>query len=279
MVGVGVRDNPNRGFHRHHARPRFLEQFSRRLRSSSPRKLLEYHLLTLVCHILILLLAVLFLWSNAHTFIHKSPPRIPEFHLPEEPFLQVVSALRIEINGGFAVLHSIGSGRDLTKFLVVCDLKRICETDLGLASQCCLTKHVFKMSKQYLANVALKINVKVGGRNTVLVDALSRRIPLELIQDLFKQWQDPVRGRVTGGMIKYSPSLFLICEMVLLFELDAIRKACASLEPNYHDKSSVDRSGNILPGTVVDSKICNPTEFDFYLCSHVGIQGTSRPAH
>ena len=29
----------------------------------------------------------------------------------------------------------------------------------------------------------------------------------ELIQDLFKQWQDPVRGTVTGGMIKYSPSL------------------------------------------------------------------------
>ncbi|RRT83521.1 hypothetical protein B296_00001710 [Ensete ventricosum] len=42
-----------------------------------------------------------------------------------------------------------------------CDLKRICETDLGLISQCCLTKHVFKISKQYLANVSLKINVKV----------------------------------------------------------------------------------------------------------------------
>jgi hypothetical protein len=26
------------------------------------------------------------------------------------------------------------------------------------------------------------------------------------------------------------------------------------------------------PGTVVDSKICHPTEFDFYLCSHAGIQ-------
>ncbi|KAE8663941.1 Protein argonaute 1A [Hibiscus syriacus] len=57
------------------------------------------------------------------------------------------------------------------------DLKRICETDLGIVSQCCLTKHVFKGNKQYLANVALKINVKVGGRNTVLVDAISRRIP------------------------------------------------------------------------------------------------------
>ncbi|XP_026418566.1 protein argonaute 1B-like isoform X3 [Papaver somniferum] len=134
------------------------------------------------------------------------------------------------------------------------DLKRICETELGLVSQCCLTKHIFEMSKQYLANVALKINVKVGGRNTVLVDAFSRRIPLvsdrptiifgadvthphpgedsspsvaavvasqdwpevtkyaglvcaqahrqELIQDLFKVWQDPVRGTVTGGMVK-----------------------------------------------------------------------------
>ncbi|CAN6303362.1 unnamed protein product [Urochloa humidicola] len=40
-----------------------------------------------------------------------------------------------------------------------------------------------------------------------------------------------------------------------------------------------DKSGNILPGTVVDQKICHPTEFDFYLCSHAGIQGTSRPTH
>ncbi|KAL6580019.1 Protein argonaute 10 [Orobanche minor] len=45
------------------------------------------------------------------------------------------------------------------------------------------------------------------------------------------------------------------------------------------DRNSVDRIGNILPGTVVDSKICHPTEFDFYLCRHAGIQGTSRPAH
>lgn len=34
-------------------------------------ELLQYHLLTLVCHILVGVLAVLFLWSNAHTIIHK----------------------------------------------------------------------------------------------------------------------------------------------------------------------------------------------------------------
>jgi len=58
------------------------------------------------------------------------------------------------------------------------NIKRICETELGLISQCCLTKHVFKICKRYLANVSLKINVKMGGRNTVLLDAVSRRIPL-----------------------------------------------------------------------------------------------------
>ena len=46
-------------------------------------------------------------------------------------------------------------------FHLIGDLKRICETDLGLISQCCLTKYVLKVSRQYLANVSLKINVKV----------------------------------------------------------------------------------------------------------------------
>ncbi|XXG39243.1 hypothetical protein AAC387_Pa01g0254 [Persea americana] len=254
------------------------------------------------------------------------------------------------------------------------DLKRICETELGIVSQCCLTKHVFKMNPQYLANVALKINVKVGGRNTVLMDAISRRIPLvsdkptiifgadvthphpgedsspsiaavvasqdwpevtkyaglvcaqthreELIQDLFKVGQDPQRGTVYGGLIRelllsfrkatgHKPQRIIFYRdgvsegqfyQVLFHELDAIRRACESLEPNYQppvtfvvvqkrhhtrlfannhaDHRSVDRiSGNILPGTVVDTKICHPTEFDFYLCSHAGIKGTSRPAH
>lgn len=52
------------------------------------------------------------------------------------------------------------------------DLKKQCETVLGVVSQCCLTKHVFKMSKQYLANVALKINVKVKFASQYWVNVL-----------------------------------------------------------------------------------------------------------
>ncbi|GAB2268808.1 argonaute 1B [Dionaea muscipula] len=293
---------------------------------------------------------------------------------------QVEKALKARFHEAISVLRP--NNKELDLLIVILpdnngslygDLKRICETELGVVSQCCLTKHVFRMNKQYLANVALKINVKVGGRNTVLVDALSRRIPLvsdrptiifgadvthphpgedsspsiaavvasqdwpevtkyaglvsaqahrqELIQDLYKTWDDPKKGQVSGGMIKellvsfrkstgHKPQRIIFYRdgvsegqfyQVLLYELDAIRKACASLEHNYqppvtfvvvqkrhhtrlfpnnhNDRNSVDRSGNILPGTVVDSKICHPTEFDFYLCSHAGIQGTSRPAH
>ncbi|PWA47318.1 Argonaute/Dicer protein, PAZ [Artemisia annua] len=54
-------------------------------------------------------------------------------------------------------------------------IKRVCETGLGIGShccnglgivsQCCKPQHVMNISNQYLENVALKINVKVGGRN------------------------------------------------------------------------------------------------------------------
>ncbi|KAH9700137.1 protein argonaute 5 [Citrus sinensis] len=57
-------------------------------------------------------------------------------------------------------------------------IKRVCETELGIVSQCCQPKQASKLSMQYFENVALKINVKVGGRNTVLVDAVQKRIPL-----------------------------------------------------------------------------------------------------
>ena len=80
---------------------------------------------------------------------------------------------------------------------------------------------------------------------------------------------------------------------VLQHELTALREACIKLEPDYKPgitfivvqkrhhtrlfcadkKEQSGRSGNIPAGTTVDIGITHPTEFDFYLCSHQGIQG------
>ncbi|KAG0498134.1 hypothetical protein HPP92_002825 [Vanilla planifolia] len=82
-------------------------------------ELMEYHLLTLVCHCVILSLAFLFVWSNASSFINKSPPHIPQVIVPEDLAVNIALSLRFEINRLLATLREIASGRDLKKFLVV----------------------------------------------------------------------------------------------------------------------------------------------------------------
>lgn len=87
-------------------------------------------------------------------------------------------------------------------------------------------------------------------------------------------------------------------KMVLDKEVKAITQACVELDPKkipkitfvvvqkrHHarffpmDGRDADKSGNCKPGTVIDTEITHPFEFDFYLQSHAGLQGTSRSAH
>ncbi|ETS85814.1 hypothetical protein PFICI_03839 [Pestalotiopsis fici W106-1] len=49
--------------------------------------------------------------------------------------------------------------------------------------------------------------------------------------------------------------------------------------PKPGDQSAGDRNDNPLPGTLVERDATHPFHFDFYLSSHVAIQGTARPVH
>ncbi|KAI8354349.1 Piwi domain-containing protein [Mortierella sp. GBAus27b] len=85
---------------------------------------------------------------------------------------------------------------------------------------------------------------------------------------------------------------------VLNTEVKAIKAACRRLEATYNpavtfvvvqkrhharffpiQQNDGDRSGNCPSGLVVDTGIVHPFEFDFYLQSHGGLLGTSRPSH
>ncbi|KAF9357352.1 Eukaryotic translation initiation factor 2C [Mortierella sp. NVP85] len=85
---------------------------------------------------------------------------------------------------------------------------------------------------------------------------------------------------------------------VLKNEVAAVKAGCRTLEADYDPELTFlvvqrrhhtrffpmrpqdgDRSGNCKPGLVIDTDIVHPFEFDFYLQSHAGLLGTSRPAH
>ncbi|OWZ16857.1 Argonaute1 [Phytophthora megakarya] len=226
------------------------------------------------------------------------------------------------------------------------------EAGVGIVSQCMLAKHIPKCNPQYIANILMKVNTKLGGKNGIISGPLprvsaSRTIifgadvthpspmdktrpsvaavtasmdanfirhasairaqghRVEQIMDLkdmtielMKQFYRQTRGkpdRIVFYRDGVSEGQF---HMVMNFEVTAIREACQALEVGYNppitfvivqkrhntrlfpdNPKDADRSGNVKAGTVVDTGICHPIENDFYLMSHGGLQGTSRPTH
>jgi eukaryotic translation initiation factor 2C len=238
---------------------------------------------------------------------------------------------------------------------VYAEVKRVGDTVLGMATQCVQAKNVNKTSPQTLSNLCLKINVKLGGINSILVPSIRPKIFNEPVIFLGADVTHPPAGdnkkpsiaAVVGSMDAH-PSRYaatvrvqqhrqeiiqelssMVRELLIMFykstggykphriilyrdgvsegqflqllqhELTAIREACIKLEGDYKPgitfivvqkrhhtrlfcadkKEQSGKSGNIPAGTTVDVGITHPTEFDFYLCSHQGIQGTSRPSH
>ncbi|KAH9313829.1 hypothetical protein KI387_022456, partial [Taxus chinensis] len=80
---------------------------------------MEYPLLTFVCHVLILSLVILFIWINSAAFLKRSPPHIPEVVISEDTTRRIASELRAEVNAAFSILHTVASGKDLKKLLLV----------------------------------------------------------------------------------------------------------------------------------------------------------------
>ncbi|XP_057792714.1 protein argonaute 16 isoform X1 [Salvia miltiorrhiza] len=244
-----------------------------------------------------------------------------------------------------------------------CDIygpwKKKCLSNMGIVTQCISP---IKINDQYLTNVLLKINSKLGGTNSLLAIEHSNRIPLvtdqptmilgmdvshgspgrsdvpsiaavvgsrswpliskyraavraqsakvEMIESLFKplangqddgimrelllDFYQTSNGRKPTQIIVFrdgvSESQFT---QVINIELDQMIKAYQHLgesaipkftvivaQKNHHTKLfQASAQDNVPCGTVVDTKIVHPRNYDFYMCSQAGLIGTSRPAH
>lgn len=131
---------------------------------------------------------------------------------------------------------------------------------------------------------------------------------IEIIQDLKEMIKNLLRAFYRSTRQKPQRIIFYrdgVSESQFLEvrnrEVSAIRLACKEMSPNdtyeppltfivvqkrHHtrfmpanEREGVGKCRNVPPGTTVDTVVTHPLDFDFFLCSHFGIQGTSRPAH
>jgi len=143
------------------------------------------------------------------------------------------------------------------------------------------------------ANYEVEIRIQDGGQNEEVIQDMKN-----VTKNLLVKFHAANKGRKPEKIIMFrdgvSEGQFLT---VLARELVAMRQACKELEEGYEPQityivvqkrhhtrffptdNNKYKNGNALAGTVVDQGINHPTEGDYYLLSHEGIQGTSRPCH
>ncbi|CAD5168573.1 unnamed protein product, partial [Musa acuminata subsp. malaccensis] len=231
--------------------------------------------------------------------------------------------------------------------------------EVGIVTQCISPT---KINDQYLTNVLLKINSKLGGINSLLAVEHPCRIPLvneiptmilgmdvchgspgpsdfpsiaavvgsrhwplisryrasvrtqspklETIDSLYKPGADGQdHGMIRELLLDFyrssnakKPTQMIIFRdgvgesqfnEVLNVELNQIIKAFEHLgectipkftvivaQKNHHTKLFLAGAPeNVPPGTVVDTMVVHPRHYDFYMCAHAGMIGTSRPIH
>lgn len=116
----------------------------------------------------------------------------------------------------------------------------------------------------------------------------------DMFKEVYRRWYDGFGRRFHAASIimfrdGVSEGQF---EEVMQTEIAALRAACLQVSSSWRPRITYmivtkrhharffpqGRSGNIDPGTVIDTKIVSRQFYDFYLNSHAGIMGTNRPA-
>lgn len=78
-----------------------------------------YTLLSVLATLLMITLAVLFVWSNSAALLHRSPLPLGDFKLSEDEARSLALTLREEVNKILAVAHDLALGKDFKLLLKV----------------------------------------------------------------------------------------------------------------------------------------------------------------
>ncbi|KAF2838610.1 Piwi-domain-containing protein [Patellaria atrata CBS 101060] len=236
-------------------------------------------------------------------------------------------------------------------------IKRACDCRYGVVSQCLQSAHVQKCQGQYISNVCLKVNVKLGGINTRAVGQFLPRLPSAKISTVivgadvshaspgseqasmaaitmslnpdFTRYAAQVEtngqrvemvtteninklfGKLLNFWVKSTTGKGALPQRIIYVrdgvsegqyahvldqEVKDMKAFCLVLNNKVSPKFTVvvaskrhhvrffpttgaDRNGNPVPGTLVETGVTHPFEWDFYLNAHSAIKGTARPVH
>lgn len=227
------------------------------------------------------------------------PTQCVQLKLVQQAKPQVCCNISLKINAKMGgVNHVIDSSLKpvFTEPTIVfgADVTHPSPTENGIPSIAAVVASMDRHATKYQARVKAQKHVKGAGAQEIINDLAA--IVRELLIEFYK----------ANGKLKPSKIIFYRdgvsegqFDQVLVHEVRAVQEACMKLEKGYQPgitfvvvqkrhhtrlfcENPADSSGrgeNVPPGTTVDSGITHPYEFDFYLCSHYGIQGTSRPTH
>ncbi|KAI2385546.1 Protein argonaute [Ophidiomyces ophidiicola] len=238
-------------------------------------------------------------------------------------------------------------------------IKKSCDCRFGVPSQVLQSRQVVKNNGQYISNVLMKINAKLGGTTarsnskfnpslppftmvigadvshaspgshapsmasfTICMDTFGGRYNAgcetngerreiispanirDILGPLIREWVMNVgkgknpqnlyyfRDGVSEGEqqhvlqreIRHIKDIFKDIAMGKEWEVKVTVIICSKRHhirafPDSNDRNAADKNGNPLPGTLVERDVTNPHGYDFFLWSHVALQGTSRPVH
>lgn len=228
-------------------------------------------------------------------------------------------------------------------------LKKNSDCRVACVTQMVQSKHVRTANPQYLSNVAMKVNAKLGGQTSGIkhkgpaffqvpsmmigvdvshgntgassastaamcvsmdregaiyeaavqtngwgVEILQPANMHSMLGPLAVRWRKKIgkapqhvfymRDGVSEGQFAHVME-FEVGEMRKVFKehVGVVPKITVIIATKRHHirffPERGDKNGNCLPGTLVEREVTHPFHYDFYLCSHVAIQGTARPVH
>ncbi|KLJ12793.1 hypothetical protein EMPG_12212 [Blastomyces silverae] len=238
-------------------------------------------------------------------------------------------------------------------------IKKSCDCRFGVVSQVLQASQVAKCNGQYISNVLMKVNAKLGGTTARIaskitkglapftmiigadishsapgsfapsmaamtvsmdqfggrytgacetngdrVEMISQANIKSMLSPLIREWSATVgQGRIPQNIYYFrdgvSEGEF---QQVLQQEIPFVRALLKEFNkgvewggritvvvaskrhhirafPQPGDRNAADKNGNALPGTLVERDVTGAHGWDFFLWSHIALQGTSRPVH